>query len=107
MAKPNQPKVLPDDLQDAFALQAVARGEGGPNEQIRAIKCIHELCNTDGMSFDEAGIWTDFNEGRRHIGRCVANIINGNINTIREREQTLMQRFNPLNPKNRGDKEHG
>lgn len=100
----NRPKVLPDDLQDAFALQAVARGEGGPIEQQRAINCILELSNPDGMSFDEAGIWTDFNEGARHVGRCVKNIIAGNINTIADREKTLIQRFIPTK---RGDKEHG
>ena len=89
----NTPKVLPDDLHDAYALQAVAKGEGGPHEQIRAMNCIDELCNTDGMSFDESGVWTEFNEGRRHVGRCIRNIINGNITTIVEREKTLLQRF--------------
>jgi hypothetical protein len=97
----NKPKVLPDDLQDAYALQAVARGEGGPNEQERAIRCIHELCNTYGMSFDEGGIWTEFNEGRRHVGRCIANIINGNVTKIAESEQTLLSRLNPATKKGR------
>ena len=79
-----KPVVLPADMTDAYAIKAVAQGEGGPNEQIRAFRwIIDELCNTYGMSFDEeSSRMTDFNEGRRHVGRSLVNIINENLGQI-------------------------
>ena len=86
MAK-TQPMVLPADLTDAYAIKAIAEGEGGPNEQIRAFRWIvNELCGTYNMSFDEESArMTDFNEGRRHVGRTLVNIINENLGPISQK----------------------
>jgi|ETNvirnome_2_130_1030620.scaffolds.fasta_scaffold00872_5 hypothetical protein len=86
-----KPLVMPADIQDAYAIQAVAQGEGGPNEQIRAIRCIvNELSKTYDMSFDEESPrMTDFNEGNRHIGRTIVNIINQNLGQVTKATELL------------------
>jgi hypothetical protein len=90
MAK-TKPVFLPADTVDAYAIQAVARGEGGPNEQIRAITCIvNEIAGTYDMTFDEESArQSDFNEGRRQVGRAVVGIINQNLGHVTKAEAFL------------------
>jgi len=69
---------LPADQADAFAIKAVAEGTADLHMQQRAFKCIvQELCGTYEMTFDPESIRkSDFNEGRRHIGRALVGIVN-------------------------------
>ena len=90
--------MMPNDVQDAYAIQAVARGEGGPVEQERAIKCIiNELAGTYGMTFvPDSETATAFNEGARKVGRAIVGIINTNLSTYEEGTARKLQRLNPM-----------
>lgn len=90
--QPFSPKVMPEDITDAYAIQAVARGEGGPIEQERAIKCIiEELAGTYAMTFNpESESITAFNEGSRKVGRAIVGIINCNLGTVERAETRIL-----------------
>ena len=86
--------LLPADIQDAYAIQAVARGEGGPHEQERAIKCIiEELAGARRMTFDpNSERSTSFNEGSRKVGRTIVGIINCNLEKVTKAEKRILNR---------------
>ena len=74
MAKPRDPAWLPAkyETRDIECIKAVAKGEGGPEEQMRAIKWIIDIAAGDGeLSFRSDGDGGDretaFAEGRRFV----------------------------------------
>lgn len=77
-------KFLPENKADAFAIQAVALGTATEDQQKRAFSCIvRELAGTYDMTFDpESERASNFNEGRRHVGRALVNLINANITLL-------------------------
>jgi hypothetical protein len=87
--------VLPNDDVDTYAIQALFKGEASPDQQIRALKCIiEEICGTYNMTFDpESARWSDFNEGKRHVGRTLVNLSTINVGAIK---QALQKRKAPL-----------
>ena len=76
--------VLPADKVDAYAIQALINGEASPDQAAQAVKCIiYELCGTYGEPFDpESSRWTDFNLGKRSVGRTLVNIGTATIGLI-------------------------
>ena len=78
--------VLPRDEVDAYAIQALFTGTASPDQMQRALKCIiEELCGTYGQTFDpESARWSDFNEGKRSIGRTLVNIGTANVGLIKQ-----------------------
>lgn len=69
---------LPADIHDVYAIKAWAEGTADEHQMKRAFKCIvYEVCGTYEMSFDPGSQRaTDFNEGKRHIGRCLVGLVN-------------------------------
>ena len=62
--------------------------------QQRAYKCIvQELCGTYEMTFDpESPRQSDFNEGRRHIGRCLVGLANIPAEVLKQGYANLARR---------------
>lgn len=69
---------LPEKAIDAYAIQALAKGIAGEEQQKRALKCIiDEIAGAYEMTFDpESDRQTCFAEGRRHVGRVLVGIVN-------------------------------
>ncbi len=86
--------VIPADLVDAYAIQALHRGDATPDQQKRALKCIaEEIAGAYRMSFDpDSARNTDFAEGSRHVGRTIANIIHADLAKLRQAEKTIAKR---------------
>jgi len=84
-----QLKLIPDDIVDGYAIQALATGTATEDQQKRAFNCIvRELCGTYDMTFDpESERVTAFNEGRRSIGRALVGILSTNLTIIKEVEK--------------------
>ena len=95
--KPGPVSVLPDDLHDAYAIQAVAEGVADEHQQQRAIKCIvEEIAGTYAQTFDpESARMSDFNSGRRHVGRTIVNIIHANVGKLKTAEVNIAKRKQP------------
>lgn len=75
------------ELADAVAINAVAKGEATPDQQVRAMKWIIEQgCQTYGLSYRPDGMGGDrdtaFAEGRRFVGTELRKFIN-NLEAIR------------------------
>jgi hypothetical protein len=68
---------------DAFALQALQRGEANPDQQVRALKYVVEtICGTYDLSFrPESERETCFAEGRRFCGTQIVKLCNIKIRT--------------------------
>ena len=100
--------VLPEDDLDTYAIQALFKGEASPEQQVRAMKCvIHEICGAYNMTFDpESQRWSDFNEGKRHVGRTLVNISTINVGVIKQNAKVLSEAMNPqpTKVKRKGDK---
>lgn len=77
-------KFLPDDKADAFAIQSFALGKATEDQMKRAFTCIvRELCGTYEMTFDpENDRVSNFNEGKRHVGRALVNLVNANVTLL-------------------------
>ncbi len=75
---------LPDEKADAYAIQAWSAGVATEDQQKRAFNCIvRELSGTYDMSFDpDSSRVSDFNEGKRHVGRALVNLINANLTVL-------------------------
>ena len=75
---------LPEDKADAYAIQALAKGEATPDQQKRAFKCIvQEIARTYEMTFNpESERVSNFNEGSRHVGRAIVGIVNANLTAL-------------------------
>lgn len=86
MSKKKGITFIPDDDKDAYAVQALFKGEASEAEQLRAVKWIvYELCGTYAQSFDpENQRTTDFNEGRRSVGRALVGIASLNVGKLSE-----------------------
>lgn len=106
MSKPIE--FLPADQADAFAIQALGRGEADVHMQMRAFNCIvKELCGTYEMSFDpDNPRMSDFNEGRRHIGRALVGIVNMPAEVLKQGYENLVRREIAISKAKRGPR-HG
>lgn len=84
---------IPKEPADGYAIQALWRGEATPEQQRRALKCIiEEICETYHMTFDpESRRWSDFNEGKRHVGRVIVGIAKVNLGKISEAEKKMAE----------------
>jgi len=98
--------ILPKDIADSYAIQAFMRGEANEAQQKRAAKCIvEEICGTYDMTFDPASNrQSDFNEGKRHVGRVLVGIANISLGVIQEAEKNIEKRKIRVNTKG---KPHG
>ena len=85
---------LPKEIADSYAIQAVSRGTANDVQQKRAFKClIEEICGTYAMTFDpESARKSDFNEGKRHVGRVLVGIANISLGSVKEAEQRIEKR---------------
>ena len=79
------------DPADAYAIQALYRGDADPHQQQRAIKLIVEdLCGTYDLSFrpdtkDAPGSRaTDFAEGKRFVGTQIVKLLKINLAAMRK-----------------------
>lgn len=86
-------KFIPDEVADAYAIQALVRGEANEHQQIRAFKCIvEELCGTYDMTFDpDSPRVSDFNEGKRHVGRALVGLTSLNLGKLKKEDQPKEQ----------------
>ena len=89
----NPIQFIPADDVDGYAIQALAKGEASEDQQRRAFSCIvKELCGTYDMTFDpESPRMSDFNEGKRAVGRSLVGLLTLNIGMVSEK-QTQMQK---------------
>ena len=85
---------LPEDIADSYAVQALFRGQAEEHQQIRAMKWIvEELCGAYAMSYDpENSRNTDFNEGKRHVGRVLVGIATINLGAVKAADERLATR---------------
>ena len=97
---------LPKDTADSYAIQAFLRGDANEAQMKRACKCIiHEICGTYDMTFDPDSVrQSDFNEGKRHVGRVLVGIANISLGTVQEAEKRVEKRKIVVNTKG---KSHG
>lgn len=81
-------KFIPEKASDGYAIQALAEGKATPEQQKKAFNCIvRELSGAYDMSFDpESARITDFNEGKRHVGRAIVGLLSINLGKITEAE---------------------
>mgnify|MGYP001604612208 CR=1 FL=1 len=86
--------ILPKDIADNYAIQALFRGQANEAQQLRAVKClIEEICGTYGMTFDpESARQSDFNEGKRHVGRVLVGIANISLGVVKAAEEKIEKR---------------
>lgn len=82
---------VPYESADAFAIQALLRGEAEPHQQQRALKWIVETaCSTYDQSFypggEEGRRNSDFAEGRRFVGNQIVKMTRLNVSAIRRME---------------------
>lgn len=75
-AKPSMP--APYDKADVYAIKALRSGTASSEQQMRALAWIVECAaRTYTSSYDElVPSNRDFNEGCRHVGRQITNLIN-------------------------------
>ena len=73
------------DDADAGAVQALARGDAGPEQQKRALDWIINLaCGTYDLSFSpDSDRATSFAEGRRFVGLQIVKLIRVNLARLR------------------------
>lgn len=93
--------LLPKEIADSYAIQAVSRGTASEIQQKRAFKClVEEICGTYSMTFDpDSQRQSDFNEGKRHVGRVLVGLANVNLGAIKEAEERLKARVQRSNIK--------
>ena len=85
---------LPKEIADSYAIQALFKGIANEGQQLRAVKCIvEEICGTYAMTFDpENERQSNFNEGRRHVGRVLVGIANISLGTVKAAEERIEKR---------------
>lgn len=73
------------DIEDAGALQALARGDAPPNQQQRALKFIIEtVCETYGLGWHPSGPHeASFAAGRRFPGLQIVKLLRLNLAKLR------------------------
>ena len=86
--------LLPKEIADGYAIQALSKGIADENQQRRAFKCIvEELCGTYGMTFSpESDRLTSFAEGKRHIGRLLIGIATINLGAVKAADERIEKR---------------
>lgn len=87
-------KPAPYEIADAYAIQALLRGEADAVMQQRALKWIIEVaCDTYGMSFrpgaEEGRRDTDFAEGRRFVGTQIVKMTRLNTAVLARRKDNV------------------
>jgi len=92
-------KFLPKDIDDAYAIKALFRGEADEAAQKRAVRCIvEEICGTYEMSFDPSNErLSSFNEGKRHVGRVLVGIATINLGLVKKAEERINKRRRVIN----------
>jgi hypothetical protein len=78
--------------EEMYAIQAVHAGQATPHQQQLCIKSIvKDLCGLLEMSFDpDNERMAAFNEGRRHVGRALANIADMSVTKLQKIEKQLL-----------------
>lgn len=73
------------DVADAGAMQALARGEASPDQQMRSLDwIINAACGTYDLSFNpDSDRATSFAEGRRMVGLQIVKLIKLNLSMLR------------------------
>lgn len=77
------------ELPDAYAIQALWRGDASKDMQQRALKWIMEtVCCTYDLSYrpGDSSRDTDFAEGKRYVGLQIRKMIVMNLSELRRRE---------------------
>lgn len=74
------------DRPDAYAIQALQRGDANPDMQKRALKWIIErAAGTYDQSFNPDSVrLSDFAEGRRFVGLQLVKLLKFNLAAIKE-----------------------
>ena len=85
---------LPKEIADSYAIQALFKGIANEGQQLRAVKCIvEEICGTYAMTFGpESARQSDFNEGKRHVGRALVGIANISLGLVKAADQRTEKR---------------
>ena len=85
MTEPVKLTMIPEDVTVGYAIQALAKGEADPEQQAKAFNWIvSDLSGAYAMSIDfESTKKSDFNEGKRHVGRCLVGILTTNFGTVK------------------------
>lgn len=85
-----KPWVFPSTtLSEAYALQALEKGEATSEQQIKALKWIVEkLCGTYDLSYrPDSSRDTDFALGKQFVGLQIVRFIKTNLATYKEKSK--------------------
>ena len=101
--------ILPKDIADSYAIQALFSGTATEGQQLAAVKCIvEEICNTYGPQFDPESERSEaFNLGKREIGRILVGIAKINLGSIKKAEESIKRRSVPKPLVQTRGKQHG
>ena len=85
-------KPAPYGLEQAGAIQALARGDAAPHQQQLALKWIVEtVCGYYDISFRPGGLEgereSNFAEGKRHVGAQVVKMTRLNLSRLKKEER--------------------
>lgn len=76
----------PTSVRQVRALKALSKGEASLEQQILAYQyLVKDLCEIGGLSFHADSMeLTCFNEGRRHVGLTVLNLVETPLETLKK-----------------------
>ena len=75
-------------IAEAASVQALAKGEATPEQQVRAIKWIVKTAGTYDLSYrPDSSRATDFSEGKRFVGSQIVKLTNMNIAALKEKQK--------------------
>lgn len=104
MVDKKPPIPVPDwEDADAYAMQALERGEATPEQQKRALTWIvNNACDTYGFPMNPesdrlSAVWL----GRVFVGKQIVKLIKINMSLVKENRQQVVQEVNKLNPRRR------
>ena len=89
--------ILPKEIADSYAIQALFAGKATEGQQLAAVKCIvDEICNTYGPQFDPKSERQEaFDLGKREVGRVLVGIAKINLGAIKKAEESIRRRSAP------------
>ena len=88
----NLPMQLPEtSTREVRALKAMATGEASNEQQLLVYSYIvKKMCNIGGLSYHESSpTLTAFNEGKRHVGLSLLNLVETPLEALKKTAITL------------------